>query len=60
MILFKKGYTQRDIHRKTGISQSALSLYATGRMQPSQNHARRIARALDVTIGEIWPALFSE
>ncbi len=45
----EKGYTQKQISDKTGISRSVLSQYETGHSEPTASVIIKLADALEVT-----------
>lgn len=47
-----KGVTQKELSEKTGISQSSISHYITGKKTPSFYNIDKIAKALDCPIDE--------
>lgn len=51
-IMFRKGFTQFDLSEKTGIQQSLLSNYITGKRSPSFYNVDRIAKALGCSVDE--------
>jgi transcriptional regulator with XRE-family HTH domain len=46
-------FKQRDLERESGVSQSMISLYETGALEPSPKQVARIAKALGVTEYEL-------
>jgi transcriptional regulator with XRE-family HTH domain len=52
---FHKGLTQWDLVLETGISQSKLSLFERGYLEPKPDEKARLARALGVPTREIFP-----
>lgn len=56
-IRFKRGMTQYDINRHSGIHQSRISLIERGYVSPKLKEKHAIAKALRVNPDEIkWPA----
>lgn len=52
-LMYRKGLTQEDLSNLSGISQSQLSGYITGRINPSFYKAYKIAEALDCSIDHL-------
>ena len=52
-IMYDKGVTQSELSEMTGITQSNISNYITGRKTPSFYTVDKIARALDCSIDEL-------
>ena len=52
-LLYAKGLTQNDLSELTGISQSMLSLYITGRVVPSFMKVDKICRALGCSMDSL-------
>lgn len=52
-IMYDKGVTQSELSEMTGITQSNISNYITGRKTPSFYTVDKIARALDCSIEEL-------
>lgn len=50
-----KGYSQQSLAKKAGVSQTAVYNWEKGERKPKLEQLRRIAAALDVTIGELNP-----
>ena len=50
----KKGLRQSDLAKKVGIFQSEISEIETGERKPSVYLAKRIAKALGVSIDELF------
>jgi transcriptional regulator with XRE-family HTH domain len=53
--LEERGIKQKWLCDKTGISDSAMSLIVRGKAEPTLRNARKIAKALGMTIEELWP-----
>lgn len=49
----RKGMSQVELSRKTGISQGQLSLLEHGKHSPSLDKAVKLARALGVSVEEL-------
>ncbi len=49
-----KGYTQKDLHKKTGLSTGYISDIEQGDTSCSENVAKKIADALDKNVLEIF------
>ena len=54
-IRIEKGYSQQSLAKKAGVSQTAVYSWEKGERKPKLEQLRRIATALDVTIGELNP-----
>lgn len=54
-ILEARGTTQTWVARKAGVSVSAVNEIVQQKRSPTIDTARKIARALNMEIGEIWP-----
>lgn len=52
-LMYDKGVTQSELSDMTGITQSNISNYITGRKTPSFYTVDKIARALDCSIDEL-------
>lgn len=52
-LMYDKGITQSELSEITGITQSNISNYITGRKTPSFYTVDKIARALDCSIEEL-------
>ena len=52
-LMYNKGVTQPELSEMTGITQSNISNYITGRKTPSFYTVDKIARALDCSIEEL-------
>lgn len=52
-VMYYKGVTQSELSEMTGITQSNISNYITGRKTPSFYTVDKIARALDCSIEEL-------
>lgn len=46
----KKGFTQRELARRIGTKQSAISRLESGRYNPTVGVLRKVARALDADL----------
>jgi len=55
-IRLKKGITQVELAKHVGISQQTISHYETGRAKPSLDVAVKLAKALGVSVEEIYQA----
>ncbi|HHX99408.1 TPA: helix-turn-helix transcriptional regulator [Candidatus Dojkabacteria bacterium] len=49
----KKGYTQRELAMRVGLSDKSISLYEKGVSYPPIRNLLVICKELDITIGEI-------
>ena len=52
---FFKGLNQWDISVKTGIPQSKLSLIERGYIKPREDEKKKIAKALNCKVTDIFP-----
>lgn len=52
-----RGVTQRELARKTGLSQSHISLIAQARRSPSPLTIRKVSDALGVSPGDMLPEI---
>ncbi|MDY6951019.1 MAG: helix-turn-helix transcriptional regulator [Thermodesulfobacteriota bacterium] len=50
----RRRVTQFELRLKTGIHQSKISLAENGYVQLQPKEQKKIARALNVDVGEIW------
>lgn len=48
-LAIKKNLSQKDIANKLGVSKEMISIWVTGRRNPSLNSIKKIANALDVS-----------
>ena len=53
-------WTQADIARRMGVTQSAVSQWLGGQREPSFANARRLARMLDITVDDLFAAIARE
>ena len=53
----KKGITQKELGAATGITQSAISMYISGRKRPTYNTARKMANVLGITVEDLFACL---
>jgi transcriptional regulator with XRE-family HTH domain len=54
---FKKGLTQYDVNRDSGVHQSRISLIERGYVSPTLKEKRAISKVLQINSKEIdWPA----
>ena len=51
----QKGYTQKQLAEKAGISRTALIRYENGDMSPSIQILQQIAAALNIPVSDIFP-----
>lgn len=51
----ERGMTQEQVAAAAKMQQSHYSLIERGIVSPTMRTASKIARALDVDIGEVWP-----
>lgn len=49
----KKGLTQQQLAEKTGLKDSAIRRYESGKIIPKTPNLHKIAKALDVTIADL-------
>lgn len=52
-IVFESGYSQRDIARLSGISQSTLSKYMRGRLMPSLRNVVNLSYILNCDVRDL-------
>ena len=50
-----KNLKQKDLARITGLSTAAISLFENNKSTPSMNSAYKIAKALDVSLENLFP-----
>ncbi|MBD7939466.1 helix-turn-helix transcriptional regulator [Cytobacillus sp. Sa5YUA1] len=50
----QKGFKQKDISFITGLNVTTISNYETGYRKPSMNAAYKIAKALGVTVNDLF------
>ncbi|QHV62027.1 hypothetical protein DMI77_00935 [Akkermansia muciniphila] len=53
-LMKQRGFSQMMLAESTGISQSAISLYVTGRAVPKAGELQRMADALAVSMDYLW------
>ncbi len=53
LILLKRGITQTELSKQTGISQTHLSAYALGKIDMTGKKLYRIAKVLGVSMEEL-------
>lgn len=51
----QKGITQSELSRATGLGRDSISLYKLGKALPSNSNAKKLADALDCTVGDLIP-----
>jgi len=49
----KKGLSQAELHRKSGVSQSQISDIISGEKSPTLRTMEKLAVALGVTVGQL-------
>ncbi|MCE0553420.1 helix-turn-helix transcriptional regulator [Bacillus thuringiensis] len=54
IILAERMLKQSDLAKLVGITDQTLSMIARGKSEPTLRVALRIAKALDLTVEEIW------
>lgn len=54
-VLAQQGRMKKWLCKETGINPGWLTRLASGESLPNAHHAQRIAEALGVSIGELWP-----
>lgn len=54
-LMIAKDWTQSDLARHAGINRDPVSTYLSGRSFPTDDKARKIARALGVTVKDLFP-----
>lgn len=54
IILAERLLKQSDLAKLVGITDQTLSMIARGKSEPTLRVALRIAKALDLTVEEIW------
>ncbi|MBG9540425.1 helix-turn-helix transcriptional regulator [Bacillus thuringiensis] len=54
VILAERMLKQSDLAKLVGITDQTLSMIARGKSEPTLRVALRIAKALDLTVEEIW------
>lgn len=52
-IMYRKGFTQKDLSEETGISEITLSKYITGKSTPNFYNVDKIAKALKCSIDDL-------
>lgn len=52
----KKGWSQADLHRASGLPRDAISVYELGKSLPTEASLKKLAKALDVDPKELMPA----
>ncbi|WP_091742669.1 helix-turn-helix transcriptional regulator [Marininema mesophilum] len=55
IILFERDIQQGEFADSIGISQATISALANNNYEPSFHNARLIAKALNLSVEEIWP-----
>ncbi|CCI60136.1 putative transcriptional regulator [Staphylococcus equorum subsp. equorum Mu2] len=50
-----KNLKQKELARITGLSTAAISLFENNKTTPSMNSAYKIAKALDVSLENLFP-----
>lgn len=54
-MLLKRGMTQSDLARASGLGRDSISGYVRGRNLPEPKSAKAIADALGITVEELYP-----
>ncbi len=52
-----RGYTQSELAKATGISQSAIANYEKGYRRPDMVRAKRLADVLNISLDDIYEFL---
>lgn len=55
VVLAEKRIKQKDLVEQIGLDKTTLSELVNEKREPTLATARKIARALNMEIGEIWP-----
>lgn len=53
----KKRITQKELGAATGIAQSSISMYISGRKRPTYDTARKMANVLGITVEDLFACL---
>lgn len=53
--LLRAGVTSRSLSKKSGISETSLSLILNSRRNPKPETRKRIAAALQLSAASLWP-----
>ena len=53
-IRLSRGYTQKYVAYKTGVSQQAVVKWESGITAPTYPHLKRLAKALGCTVDELY------
>lgn len=53
--ILKRGLKQSWLADKAGINRTALSSIVNGKSLPNLRTAQRIAKALEMTVDDLWP-----
>lgn len=56
MAIFRSGKTQWDIAERADMHETRLSKIVRGRLQPSDDEKKALAKALKLTVVELFPA----
>lgn len=59
LLMAKRNLTCEALAERSGVSALAIEFLRRGKAYPKAHAARKIARALEVDIQEIWPELTS-
>jgi lambda repressor-like predicted transcriptional regulator len=54
-LLGQRNLSQAELARRVGVGPSAISMMLSRRCRPQQRTVEKIARALEVDVGELWP-----
>ncbi len=54
-MMISKGVTQEQLAEKIGVGQPAISMMLARQCRPQRKTVRRLAQALGVSPGELWP-----
>ncbi|MDF1511358.1 helix-turn-helix transcriptional regulator [Robertmurraya sp. DFI.2.37] len=54
LLIKKRNIKQRELAKQLGISNSALSLIVNGKSVPTLKVALKIARAVNMTVEDLW------
>jgi len=52
--ILARGETQREVAKRAGITEAALSYFIRGMRLPTAVSLYRLSRALDVSMNELW------
>lgn len=54
-MLLDRGWSQADLHRKSGLSKDTISKWIAGKVEPNPYNLSRVAAAFGMEVDELYP-----